>query len=63
MSDLLEIREHLQDTIATLAGLERAIAASDPVPPSVLLELKSLEKRKKKLEDAARARWLLCPRN
>lgn len=49
MSDLTAIQEQLQDTVATLAALEKDIALH-PNVPALLLNYQSIEKRRKKLE-------------
>jgi len=50
MSVLADIRDKLQDTEGMIARLERDLA-TNPHLPSILLEIKSLEKRRKKYEE------------
>jgi hypothetical protein len=50
MSDLADIQEKLQDTIAMLAAMEADLARR-PDSPALLLNYKSIEKRKRKLEE------------
>jgi len=49
MSDLADIQEKLQDTVAMLAALEEDLARR-PDSSALLLNYKSIEKRKRKLE-------------
>src|SRR5437867_3375751 len=51
MSRLLDIREKLQDTSAMLAQLERDLARNPDDTRSLQLEVQSLEKRKRLLEE------------
>lgn len=49
MTWLIDIQEQLQDTYATIARLERAIA-KNPTSRSLILSAKSLRKRQARLE-------------
>jgi hypothetical protein len=49
MSDLVDIQEKLQDTVAMLTALESDLARH-PNTPALLLNYQSIEKRKRKLE-------------
>jgi hypothetical protein len=49
MSDVLDLREKLQDTAGAIARLRREVAAS-PADPALAWDIESLEKRQAKLE-------------
>jgi hypothetical protein len=50
MSELLDVQQKLQDTVAMLAELERAVAAR-PDDPYLALNMKSIQKRRRQLEE------------